>query len=260
MRRLGTGLVVAAVLGVGLAAAVDALPEGTERVADAGPPQKLVDALTEAGATGTLTYSNEACRLHAIRLPSLRAAKAPTIQSCEPHVPTGGIGVWKGDVVWSGFGYQTVQIVLSQEQIGRAIRPRLELGAREVRARQAVGLAGGVIAALVESGDGRLEALAGFHGRNLRFLYPGGELLRPSPRGGYVAVIDRAAGGVTVYTSGGGITPLPDLGEAHAIAWSPDERWTALATRASVYLFPTRRPRPPVLRIPLRVRDLDWGT
>jgi hypothetical protein len=259
MSRLGTGLVVAAVLGVGVAAAVDALPESKERVASPGPPQKLVAALSAAGLRGTLTYSDEGCRLHAIRLPSLRAARAPTIQSCEPHVPTGGIGTWKGDVVWSGFGYQTVQVVLSQEEIGHVLRGRFGLSARDVSARQAVGLEGGAVAVLAESDDGRLRELAGFSGGRLRFLHPGGELLRPSPRGGYVAVVDPAKGGVTVYTRTGAITPLPDLGEAHSIAWSPDERWTALATRASVYLFPTKRPQPPIIRIPIRVRDLDWS-
>src|SRR5918995_4611207 len=141
MRRLTTALVVAAVVGVGVAAAVDALSE--KRAPEAGPRRELVDVLRDAGVRGTLTYSDEACRLHAIRLPSLRAARAPTIESCEPHVPTGGIGTWKGDVVWAGFGYQTVQIVLSKKDLTRGLA---RLGWRVTggyRAHQAVSLAGG---------------------------------------------------------------------------------------------------------------------
>jgi hypothetical protein len=45
---------------------------------------------------------------------------------------------------------------------------------------------------------------------------------------------------------------------ARAVAWSPDERWTALATDASVYVYPTDRPDELVVRIPLMVRDLAW--
>ncbi|HEV2711810.1 MAG TPA: hypothetical protein VGU26_01840 [Gaiellaceae bacterium] len=259
MHRLGTGLVVAALLGVAVAAAVDALPEGKELVADTRPPQKLVDALTEAGVRGTLTYSDQACRLHAVRLPSLQAARAPTIRSCEPHVPTGGIGAWKGGVVWSGLGYQTVQVVLSQEEIEQSLRERFGLSSGRFRAMQAVSLAGGRYAVTVESvGSPRWSLLAFFDEGRLDLVHPGGAL-RPSPQGRYVAVIEPARDGVTVYTSAGGITPLPDLGGAHSIAWSPDERWTALATGASVFVFPTKRPEPPIIRIPIRVRDLDWS-
>src|SRR5919109_4595498 len=221
MRRLATGLVVAAVLGVGAAAVVDALPEDNGRQpVPAGRPSspRLAERLRDLGVRGVITYRDRKCSLHAIRLPSLRPARAPSIESCEPHVPTGGIGTWKGDVVWSGFGYQTVQVVLSQEEIGHVLRGRFGLSARDVSARQAVGLEGGAVAVLAESDDGRLRVLAGFSGGRLRFLHPGGELLRPSPRGGDVAVVDPAKGGVTVYTRTGAITPLPDLGEAHSIA------------------------------------------
>jgi hypothetical protein len=45
----------------------------------------------------------------------------------------------------------------------------------------------------------------------------------------------------------------------HAIAWSPDERWTAVATRASVYVFRTEETDGTLIRIPITVRDLAWG-
>jgi hypothetical protein len=55
------------------------------------------------------------------------------------------------------------------------------------------------------------------------------------------------------------VEPPPGLPDAAAIAWSPDDRWTALATERSVYVFPTERPQELVIRIPLAVRDLDWS-
>src|SRR5207342_3900180 len=84
-----------------------------------------VSQLREAGVTGTLTYSDEDCRLHAVTLPDLEPAHAPPFEMCEPYTGAGGIGAYDGDVVWSGLGYQTVQVVLSKEELSRAIRPRL---------------------------------------------------------------------------------------------------------------------------------------
>ena len=43
-----------------------------------------------------------------------------------------------------------------------------------------------------------------------------------------------------------------------AVAWSPDERWTALATSQSVYIYQSDQPDGRVVRVPLEVRDLDW--
>ena len=42
-----------------------------------------------------------------------------------------------------------------------------------------------------------------------------------------------------------------------SIAWSPDERWAALAARSDVYVFPTDAHRGPI-RLPVRARELDW--
>ena len=249
-------LLVTAVLGVGVAAVVDTLPEADS------PPAGATEAetLRLAGVRGLLTYSDSDCRLHAVRLPSLRPAKAPTIESCEPHVPTGGIGTWKGDVVWAGFGYQTIQVVLSKEDLTRGLARLGWEVTGGYRARQAVSLAGGwyAVHSLPEPNvlafirRGRVERIvSGFLGEKV--------VLRPSPDGSHVAVLDRQRGRIRVFSADGSEIRLPEITNPRAIAWSPDERWTALATRWSVYIFPTRHPEGPVLRIPLRVRDLDWS-
>jgi hypothetical protein len=261
MRRLGTGLIVAAVVGVGIAAVVDALPE--QRVELPGPPREVVDALRAAGVRGTLTYSDEACRLHAIRLPSLRPAKAPGIETCEPHVPTGGIGAWKGDVVWAGFGYQTVQVVLARNDLARSLR-RLGPEARSrYGARQAVGLGDDRYAVLAASTVAEWEqVLLFFTGRRVVGSVSFRDeplVLRPSPSGRYVAVLSRGPLGLRVFTREGRAVRLPRLTEAHAIAWSPGERWAAMATRASIFVFSTARPTGGLIRIPRTARDLDWS-
>jgi hypothetical protein len=271
--RWGTWLVVAALAGLGLAATLDAFvgeeepssrsarPTSTEPLL-ARQPELAVSQLREAGVSGLLTFSDEDCRLHAVSLPELEPVRAPSFESCEPHVPSGGIGTLDGDVVWSGLGFQTVQVVLSKELLTSELeRAREALGGYV--ARQAVSLDGervAVVAASVDVPGERIVALF----RNGRFdrvaatFVREEEVIRPSPRGTQFAVLDPGEPGVTVFDTSGHVAPLPDVTRPHAVAWSPDDRWTALATRWSVFVFPTTRPDE-VVRIPLAVRDLDWG-
>lgn len=271
MRRAATFFLVGALAALGAAAAVDALRDGAthdERAPRAAPVDpalpRAARALRAAAVTGTLTFSSAHCELSALRLPALEPAGAPRITSCEPHVATGGIGVWKGDVVWSGFGYRTVQTVFSREELTRGLRRHGRWVGGGYRARQAVPLAGGRYGVLAEAARGaRDQALVFVRGgrvERIAVTFVGEtDSLRPSPRGGYVAVLDPGEPGVRVFTADGGLVPLPGVPGPHAIAWSPDERWTALATRRSVYVFPTERPEGPVVRIPVAVRDLDWS-
>ena len=113
---------------------------------------------------------------------------------------------------------------------------------------------------------GPITVLAVYDGRHLlrTTQYAGAFDLRMSPRRSFIGIID-AGGQVAIVTRGGeqllgaGDLPAP---ETHAVAWSPDERWTAVATRWSVYLLPTadvdagRQPR--IIRLPLAARDLAW--
>jgi hypothetical protein len=266
MRLTATRIIVLAVLGVGVAAGVDALAgagEPARAPANAARSPALAAKLRGEGLAGVITYSDRRCRLHAIRLPSLRPANAPRIESCEPHIPTGGLGAWKGDVVWSGFGFGTVQVVLSKRELTRALRGHGREAVGGYRAHQAVPLAGGRYAVLVAAHAAPWERLlvflAGKQPHSLVTAFVGeNDVLRPSPLGGYVAVLDPGRAGIRVFRRDGRSLLLPPVTNPHAVAWSPDERWTALATRWSVYIFPTARPRGPLLRIPLAVRDLDW--
>lgn len=281
MRSSATWLVVAGLAVIGVAAAVDSLrqepeligvaEESTTTVPELGTRQfnkdLAVRQLREAGVSGVLTYSNDECRLHAVSLPELEPARAPSFQMCRPVTASGGLGAVDGEVVWAGLGYGFVQVVLSREELSRAIRPMLGIPADAdfgFRAVQAVALDEDRYVVLADSThEPRERVLAGFEGKRARFVQPrwvvgDAESIRPSPRGGYYALLapDEL---VRVFSGDGRPLGLTIGSWPHAIAWSPDERWTALATRWSVYIYPTEPPARPVVRIPLAVRDLDWG-
>jgi hypothetical protein len=267
-----TAFVIVGVLGVALVAAVDTLSRGDGDAADRGESvlgtEEAAAALQTAGVRGVITYSDQSCRLHSVRLPDLTSLPAPTIRSCEPHIPTGGIGTWKGDVVWAGFGYRVVQVVLPQKVLTKAIRQhpagRLPLPgqpARGYRAAQAVALGRGSYAVLVDAPRSS-PLLAVFEGERLIFLLPPTwvgqrDRLRASPLGNYFAVLSMRPRTFRVFTKEGNLVPLPDVDNPKAIAWSPDERWTALANSSSLHIFASDEPRD-VINIPLAVRDLDW--
>lgn len=283
MRRWGTWLLVVALAGLGLAATLDAVVgEGdSTRRATRSPttvpllarqPELAISQLREAGVSGLLTFSDQECRLHAVSLPELRPVPAPSFQMCRPLTSTGGLGAVDGEVVWSGLGYGTVQVVLSGEQLSRAIRAGL--GMEEAvdagfRAVQAVSLDDERFVVLADSTyRPRERVLAAFDGREAAFVHPrwfvgDARAVRPSPQGGYYALLGPgfvAGIGSPIFSRDGDQLARPDgIPAPHAIAWSPDERWTALATDESVYVYPTEAPERLVVRIPLRVRDLDWG-
>jgi hypothetical protein len=283
VRRIATGLIVAALAALGLVAAVDALwspgessPQAARQTTTAPllarQPELAVSQLREAGVSGLLTYSDEDCRLHAVSLPELRPARAPSFEMCRPVTATGGLGAIDGEVVWSGLGYGTVQVVLSEEQLSRAIRAGLGMEAAEdagFRAVQAVSLGKERYVVLADSTyEPRERVLAAFDGAETAFVHPrwfvaNARAVRPSPRGGYYALLGPgvvAGDGSPIFSRDGDQLARPDgLPDPHAIAWSPDERWTALATDESVYVYPTQEPERLVVRIPLPVRDLDWS-
>jgi hypothetical protein len=272
MRRLATGVLACALLVLGLAAAVDAL-RGDREESSAPQAATTVDelaqaaaALTDAAARGTITYSDEGCHLHAFRLPGLEPAPAPRYASCEPHIPSGGLGLFHGEVVWSGLGFQTIQVVLSRADLTAAVRSdpqSAELafgGSGPYEATQLVALGPDRYAVVLDHRRAPWERLlAVFEDRRLIDLRLGlvgpDDSVRPSPRGRYFALIRPQ--GVQVFQTAGGEVPLP-ASAPHAVAWSPDDGWTALATRYSIYLFPSEH-SDVTIRIPLAVRDLDWG-
>jgi hypothetical protein len=109
---------------------------------------------------------------------------------------------------------------------------------------------------------GRFEEIVILEGGRVVDLEPasGGRLtgLEVSPRGRYFAVLTEDPDGVLLFERDGTGLPLPPLTRPRAVAWSPGERWTALATRASVYVFRTGASSPLVRRLGLRAGDIAW--
>jgi hypothetical protein len=280
MRRIATWLLVAAVVALGVVAAVDAL-RGEEVVArEPQPPATTtIPGLTgqagpaaarlqHAGVTGVLTYADDDCRLRAVSLPALESVRAPSYEMCRPLTDSGGLGTVDGDVVWAGLGYGTVQIVVSRETLGRELSRWLSApstgGGRPFRAVQAVDLGDGRTVVLAESAgepDERVLALVE-RGRVIhvqpQWVVRAARFLRPSPLGTYFALFGPE--GVRLFDRDASPLALPVAArEPQTVAWSPDERWAALATRDAVYVFPAEAPYDPMVRVPLAVRDLDWG-
>jgi hypothetical protein len=282
VHRWGTWLLVLALAGLGLAATLDAVvgdgdsPRRAARSPTTVPllarqPELAISQLREAGVSGVLTFSDQECRLHAVSLPELRPMRAPSFQMCSPITSRGGLGAADGEVVWSGLGYGSVQVVLSEEELSRAVRTGLGMEEAEdagFRAVQAVSLGDQRFVVLADSTyRPRERVLAAFDGREAAFVHPrwfvgDARAVRPSPQGGYYALLGPgfvAGIGSPIFSRDGDQLARPDgIPAPHAIAWSPDERWTALATDESVYVYPTEAPERLVVRIPLRVRDLDW--
>ena len=208
----------------------------------------------------------------ATRIASSEPMRAPSFEMCRPLTSTGGLGAADGEVVWSGLGYGTVQVVLSEERLSRAIRAGLgmeEATRAGFRAVQAVSLDDERYVVLADSTyRPRERVVAAFDGKHVSFVHPrwlvgDARAVRPSPQGGYYALLGEewlAGIGSPIFTRDGRQVGGPEgIPRPHAIAWSPDERWTALATDESVYVYPTEEPERLVVRIPLPVRDLDWS-
>lgn len=116
-------------------------------------------------------------------------------------------------------------------------------------------------------GSGR-DVIAVFEGRRLvaRARVSGGRLslIRVSPSRKLAAVrsdsrarlwLVRPRGSrLTVRPFPPGSPPAPT--DLRAIAWSPDDRWTALATRRAVYVFRTDNAQEGYIGIPVAVRDV----
>lgn len=275
VRRWVTWLVVAGLAAIGLAAAVDTL-RGEERVSRpiartptvpglADRPELAMRQLREAGVSGVLTYSDEDCRLHAVSLPELQPVRAPSFQMCRPATTTGGLGAIDGDVVWAGLGYGAVQVVVSAEELGRQVARWLGGGGEGFgfRAVQAVSLGEERAVVLADSTyRPRERVLALLEGDRVvavqpRWVTRDARYVRPSPSGAWFAAF--GPDGLQWFDANADPRAFPAAVESpHAVTWSPDERWTALATDTSVYVFPTDRPDELVVRIPLAVHDLAW--
>ena len=89
--------------------------------------------------------------------------------------------------------------------------------------------------------------------------YGGGiEDLRVSPLGNYLAFARTSLGReFLMMPVDGGDVPLPRIGNALNVAWSPDDSYVALSTRNTTFVAETGSRRPS-LQIPLGGRYLAW--
>ena len=106
------------------------------------------------------------------------------------------------------------------------------------------------VRSLLVKRDGRASSLFKSVGASLSGLVA-------SPHGRYFGA--RVAGRMFVFDSRRpGNLALPSGAErSTAVTWSPDERFTALASKSSVYVYPGDRPGRAV-RLPLTAIELDW--
>lgn len=300
--RPWTWLIVGALGALAAVAAADAL-RGDGEVRARQPAQSPAPAVS-----GTLFYTDEDCRLRAVRLPAFRPVTAPVWSECrfvlspdgervsaegslwDPDgrrlvvVTEGGLQVFSGGgpegrpiegsapafrpdgrLTYVQFGAvvkeRSGRIVLSgdelREAFGREARARLErLVVRAVswldRTRLVVVLDG-------ELDFGREEVVAVYEGHTLVSATPSegrryGRLWT-SPRGSFFAL---EAESFLLFDRDGRRRPVPIFVGFRSVAWSPDERWTAVATENGVHLFPTAARSPRVHLLPIVARDLAW--
>jgi hypothetical protein len=181
----------------------------------------------------------------------------PFVAAAPAFKPDGTLTFFRdGDVVeWQGG-----TVVLSQRRLRRTIRRAL--GAprpRGVVVRDLAWLSDSRAVAIL--GWGPEDVVAVFEGRNVVAAWPRlGQpfrRLRTSPRGTYFAL--EGERGVLLFDRDGRQLPVPRFPALHGLAWSPDERWLAIAAGGRILI---RRPaggatRPP-LALEIEARDLAW--
>jgi hypothetical protein len=161
-------------------------------------------------------------------------------------------------------------VVLSQRALLRAIARNtfVPLGERfrAVSVREAAWLDDRRLAVIMTGdADQDEDLLAVYEGDRLdalAFDEPGGFTnLRVSPRGRYVAAETSGRRGQGEYVilddSGASIDTLGIRGY-RAIAWSPDDRWAAIAADSGVIVFRPGNTGPPELELDIVAQDLDW--
>ena len=243
MRRLASVLLAGAVAAVAVAAALDAVfsEEPAPR------PSSAQQRLRATGVAGELVWSDDLCRGYSVALPSLARRDFPSV-GCRVFTRD-SLGVTGGEIVWLArpdSGGTTV--VLSREAVA------LEVG-DDFRPMDAVWLGGLRYAAVF---DGPRMVVALFDGDSAFLLthVPGWTdvRLRASPSGSYFA-IQSAGGALDVRDREGGRLPLPRTGQA--IAWSPDERFAAVAAGGAVSILPAEGGGE-LARLPIAAGDVDW--
>jgi hypothetical protein len=324
MGSRGTWLALALVAAIALAAAADALRDGPGQ--EPAAVEELAPTTTapgedseppEAALAGVLYYTDESCRLRAVRLPDLEPVQAPGWNECrfvlspdgrrasdigsgwDPHsdprigrlfqtsggtiaVATdrgpedqpfrGRAAAWRPDGTLTYVARGAVrtwprdEVVLAADDVVETIRdpsiPEGEL-VRAVSFQEVAWLDSRRLVVLMRVDRGTMQseaAVAVFEDRSpLALAYFDQERLsdlRASRAGGFFSF--RASTGVRIMTAGGASVSIPRIEGARAVAFSPNERWAAIAGRSDVYLFPLGVEAPPVRRLPIAANDLAW--
>ena len=262
MRRLGTPLVVAALIALAVVAALDAFesdePPAALPLESAEPlPQLPRDAtirLLRAGVQGAIGYSDADCGRHELALPGLRRRDFLT-RGCDVFSRQGNLGIENGSVAWYAFPGGT-SALLTRGRLDAA------LGGERHRVRDVAWLGGTRFAALIAQPERHGHVVAIFDRDRLERVVtqvgPTWNEVRASAHGSYFAVL-HPAGGLAVYDRDGDLVGPPRaLRLARSIAWSPDEQWAALVTRRSLWIVRSERALTPLVQLPLGAVDVDW--
>jgi hypothetical protein len=159
------------------------------------------------------------------------------------------------------------------------LAPALRAGSTELRIlhspsiRQAIWLSGSrvalIIHALVRDQPGSTyDVLAIYEDRKLvgePVANLGFDELVASPSRSYLAVHGSAPRGLSFVDADGLLLARNPIASGHHATWSPDERWTAIATGGGTYVFRTSEieffnsdSRPQAIRIPVHAADIEW--
>jgi hypothetical protein len=216
-----------------VAAALDALRDDEK---DAVP----------ADVRGELVYSDADCRRHSVRLPDLARRDFLTV-GCGVFTRYDNLGVKDGDVAWFAF-----PVPGGTTTLVRRSALRLELGSH-FRFGAVAWLRGTRFAAMVESDSRRLLTIwdRGQLRKIVRELDRRHDL-RASPSGRYFAALSDER--LLVYDREGKQLGLLD---GRAIAWSPRERFAAVAGKGQILIVPAGGGET-VARIPVDAVDVDW--
>ena len=158
------------------------------------------------------------------------------------------------------------RILLSALDVSRAVgRASATIG--PTRLREVVWLDDRRFAALLATnkppGPEGLDLLVVFEGRRpvrgAAFLAPRLSGLVASPRGRHLVVrTGRGPREALTFISRSGSPSNLSFVNAHAIAWSPDERWAVVATQRSILLFRATGPYLRVRRFAIVATDIAW--
>jgi hypothetical protein len=151
------------------------------------------------------------------------------------------------------------RVLLSRAQLRRAFGPPWAFPAPSIR--EAAWLDNERVAVIVTDAVTGEDALALFEDGRLvggpPSPYARLSRLRTSPRGSYVVAQVGSPGGAVVVDRRGELFAFPFRG-ARAVAWSPDEVWTAAATSNAIYVWETAERPSRFVRLPIVARDLAW--